>query len=135
MDLDFSQFNPATVLEAILEYDQEKIIGRTPARLAPYLHLEALAQCCGLHLRYIHNFQIQAFLVSMTDLGYDLTQIQTGWTIKACLTAQTPTAARYALRVHNGTNCVITMGYKQLKIMDNFFKDRFLWLSTRSSKI
>lgn len=131
MDLNIYQFDPSCALEAILDYGPKKILCCTPQRPAPYLHLEALAQSCGLHLRYIHNFQVQAFLVSIANLTYPLDQAQECWTITATLCAHTSTAALYTVSFLHDCTCTITMGYQDRETVDTYFQDRFLWLSTR----
>lgn len=129
MDLDFSQFNPSQALQAILKYDQKTILTRTAQSLAPYLHLEALAQSCGLHLRFVHDFYIQAFLVSISNLDYDPLYCQKKWIIEAQLTAMTPSGARYVVQTQ-ADHAVIIMGYNHLAEPDSYFQQRFQCLST-----
>ena len=69
MDLT-NRFDPSTALAAILSCDPENIITRTPPDLPPYLLLEALAQTCGMHLRFRRHFLVDVFLASATDLVY-----------------------------------------------------------------
>ena len=70
MGLDFSGFDPALALDAILSCDKREIVTRTRSGLPPYLALEAMAQTCGMHLRRRHDFMVHAYLVSMADLLY-----------------------------------------------------------------
>lgn len=132
MDLDFSGFDPSLALEAILDWDERRITTRTATGLPPYLALEAMAQTCGLHLRRLHDFRIQAFLVSLTDLPHIPGLGDAALTIRATLLARTKAGASYAVDVAGGPSCRVVMGLTATDNPDNLFRERFERLCTPS---
>ena len=125
MDLDFSGFDPSLALDAILDWDERHITTRTAPGLPPDLALEALAQTCGLHLRRLHGFRIQAFLVALTDLPYVPGLGEAALTIRGTLLAETRAGASYAVDVAGGPSCRVLMGQTATENPDNLFRDRF----------
>ncbi|MBE1426294.1 hypothetical protein H4684_002959 [Desulfomicrobium macestii] len=132
MDLDFCAFDPSRALESILSCDARQIVTRTNS-LPPYLALEAMAQTCGMHLRYLHDFRIQAYLVSVADLLYAPGLGAKPLTIRADITARTKAGASYAVTVDDGPACRILIGMNAASDSpDTFFQSRFACLSTIS---
>jgi len=132
--LDFSGFDPALALDAVLSYDEHEIVTRTRPGLPPYLALEAMAQTCGMHLRRRHDFMVQAYLVSMADLLYLPALGDKALTIRAALTVETTAAAAYAVHIDNGPSCRILMGrHTPSGTPDNLFRSRFERLCTTPS--
>ena len=132
MDLDFRAFDPSRALESILSCDARQIVTRTNS-LPPYLALEAMAQTCGMHLRHLHDFRIQAYLVSMSDLLYDPDLGAKPLTIRADITAETTAGASYAVTVNDAPPCRILIGrHAASDSPDTFFQSRFKCLSTIS---
>lgn len=129
MDLT-NRFDPSTALAAILSCGPESIITRTPPDLPPYLLLEALAQTCGMHLRFRRHFLVDVFLASAADLVYE--EHPAPVTIRARLTGQTGAAASYEAAVESGPPCRMILGYRPA-LADTFFRRRFQCLSSHSS--
>jgi hypothetical protein len=133
MVLDYCAFDPAQTLEAIVHCDSLGITTRMRPRLPEGLILEALAQTCGLHLRFRHDFAVTAYLVRLTNLLCTATMAGSG-VIRATATAQTAAAISYALEVEDGPSCRILMGFHPAPAApDTFFLDRFRCLSAPSS--
>ncbi len=133
MDLDFTNFDPSAALDAILFCDEREIMTRTPS-LPPYLALEAMAQTCGMHLRHRHDFRIQAYLVSVTDLLYAPDLGTEPLTIRASLIAETKAGASYAVTVNDSRACRILIGQDaRPNSLDTFFQSRFACLTKASS--
>lgn len=134
MGLDFSGFDPALALDAILSCDKREIVTRTRSGLPPYLALEAMAQTCGMHLRRRHDFMVHAYLVSMADLLYPPTLGEKALTIRATLTAETSAAASYTAQIDDGPACRMLMGRNTPSdTPDNLFRTRFKRLCTTPS--
>jgi hypothetical protein len=134
--LDFSEFNPALALNAILFCDERDIVTSTRPGLPPYLALEAMAQTCGMHLRRRHDFMIQAYLVSMADLRYPPSLGEKTLVIRAALTTETTTAAAYTLHIDDGPAFRMLMGRRtSTGTPDNLFRTRFERLCTTPSFI
>lgn len=134
MGLDFSGFDPALALDAILSCDERKIVTLTRTGLPQYLALEAMAQTCGMHLRRRHDFMVQAYLVSMADLRYPPELGKEALTIRAALSAETTAAAAYVVQIDNGPSCRMLMGRHTLSgTPDNLFRSRFERLCTTPS--
>ncbi len=134
MDLDFHAFDPSTALEAILFSDARRITTRTAKSLPAYLALEAMAQTCGLHLRHRHEFRVQAYLVSMTDLPYAPGLGDEPLTICAALDAETRAGASYSLTVNGAPAGRIVMGrHSFADAPDTLFRNRFACLSSTSA--
>lgn len=133
MALDFSAFDPGLALEAILRCDNQGIMTRMRSDLPEGLILEALAQTCGLHLRFRHDFAVTAYLVRLTNL-LCTTNMSGSGVIRATATAQTAAAMSYELAVEDGPSCRILMGFHPAPAApDTFFLDRFQCLSSPSS--
>jgi hypothetical protein len=131
VDLDFSSFDPSRALEAILHCDARQITTRTAKSLPAYLALEAMAQTCGLHLRQRHDFRVQAYLVSMTDLPYVPGFGVEPLTISATLDAETRAGASYSLTVNDDPAGRIVMGrHGFTDAPDTLFRNRFACLSS-----
>lgn len=128
--MDLSTFDPSQALGAILTCDLEHIVTRTSPNLPPYLILEALAQSCGMHLRFRHDFFIDAFLASTKDLIHR--DYPAPVVIEARLTAETSAAASYEVRVNGNAPCRMLMGYRPAP-ENTFFRDRFQCLINPSS--
>jgi hypothetical protein len=132
--LDFSGFDPALALDAILSCDEREIVTRTRPDLPPYLALEAMAQTCGMHLRRRHDFMVQAYLVSMADLRYPPALGEEALTIRAALTAETTAAAAYTVHIDDGPAFRMLMGrHTPSGTPDNLFRTRFERLCTTPS--
>jgi len=131
MDLDFSTFDPSTALAAIESCTKSEILARTPC-LPPYLALESMAQACGMHLRHLHDFKIQAFLVSVSDLVETPGLENRPLTIRANLTAETTVGASYLVAVDDGPACRILIGRQASDQPDTFFRSRFSCLRKTS---
>ena len=129
MGLDFSGFDPALALDAILSCDEREIVTRTRPGLPPYLALEAMAQTCGMHLRRRHNFKIQAYLVSLDDLVHVPETRTPSLTIRASMMAETKAGARYEVSVNDAPACRILIGRQANDRPDTFFRSRFACLS------
>jgi hypothetical protein len=131
--LDFSAFDPALALEAIVRCDRQGITARMRPDLPEGLILEALAQTCGLHLRFRHDFAVTAYLVRVTNLRCAEGMAGSG-VIRATAAAHSGAAASYAVEIENGPTCRILMGHGPASdVPDTFFQDRFRCLSTPSS--
>jgi len=131
MDLDFSAFDPARALEAILHCDARQITTRTAKALPAYLALEAMAQTCGLHLRHRHDFRVQAYLVSLADLPYVSGLGVDPLTIRATLDAETKAGASYSVTVDDCPAGRILMGRHGFSdAPDTLFRNRFACLSS-----
>lgn len=134
MGLDFSGFDPAQALDAILFCDDREIMTRTRPGLPPYLALEAMAQTCGMHLRRRHDFMVHAFLVSMADLLYPPALGEKALAIRATLTTETTAAASYTVQIDDGPACRLLMGRNTPSdTPDNLFHTRFKRLCTTPS--
>ena len=131
MDLDFSTFDPSTALAAIVSCTQREIVARTPC-LPPYLALESMAQACGMHLRHLHDFRIQAYLVSVSDYVHAPGLGQSVLTIRATLTAETTAGASYTVTVDDAPACRILIGRQASDQTDTFFRSRFSCLRQAS---
>lgn len=127
----FAQFDPALALASIDRIETTGITTRTPAVMPPFLDIEALAQTCGMHLRWLHDFQIQAYLLSLSDLTCPEQGPALPLTIRASLLTRTTAAARYAVTVAGGQPCTVLMGLRPSS-EDTFFRTRFQCLSTLS---
>lgn len=133
MALDPSAFDPTRALEAIMRCDRQGITTRMQPHLPEGLILEALAQTCGMHLRFRHDFAVTAYLVRLTNLVCTATMAGSG-VIRATATAQTAAAMSYAVEVEDGPSCRILMGFHPASAApDTFFLDRFRCLSSPSS--
>lgn len=129
MELEFLAFDPSRALEAILACDARQIVTRTKS-LPPYLALEAMAQTCGMHLRQLHDFRVQAYLVSVADLLYAPGLGAEPLTIRADITAETKAGASYAVTVNDGPACRILIGmHAASDTPDTIFQSRFACLS------
>jgi hypothetical protein len=131
MDLDFSSFDPSTALAAIVSCTESEIVARTSC-LPPYLALEAMAQACGMHLRHLHDFKVQAYLVSVSDLVDTPGREDMPLTIRASLTAETTAGASYLVTVDDGPACRILIGRQASDQTDTFFRSRFSCLRQAS---
>lgn len=131
MDLT-ERFDPSLALAAILSCESGTIVTRTPPDLPAYLLPEALAQSCGMQLRFRHDFRIAAFLASVADLVY--AKPPTPVIIRARLVAETGMAARYEACADSGEPCRITIGYRPAPA-DTFFRHRFQCLTSPSSTL
>lgn len=131
MALDFSSFDPARALYAILSCDARQITTRTAKALPAYLALEAMAQTCGLHLRHRHDFRVQAYLVSMTGLSHVPGLGDAPLTISATLDAETRAGASYSLIVDDLPAGRIIMGrHGFTDTPDTLFRGRFACLNS-----
>ena len=102
-----------------------QIVTRTKS-LPPYLALEAMAQTCGMHLRHLHDFRIQAYLVSVSDLLYAPDLGVEPLTIRADITAETTAGASYAVTVNDAPACRILIGrHAASDSQDTIFQSRF----------
>ncbi len=136
MGLEFSGFDPALALDAILTCDEREIVTRTRQGLPPYLALEAMAQTCGMHLRQRYDFLVHAYLVSMAELRYPPELGKEALTIRAALTAETTAATSYAVRIDDGPAFRMLMGRHTISgTPDNLFRGRFERLCTTPSFI
>lgn len=111
MDMNFCHFDPSLALAAITACDSQKIQTRTKADLPPWLALEALMQTCGLHLRHMHAFRIQTYLVSVADIVCTPNMGTEALLIEAILDTQTTAAARYTVRLPGSPQGCVLMGY------------------------
>ena len=92
-----------------------------------------MAQTCGMHLRYLLDFRIQAYLVSVADLLYAPGLGAKPLTIRADITAMTKAGASYTVTVNGGPACRILIGMNAASDSpDTFFQSRFACLSTIS---
>ena len=131
MGLDFSAFDPSMALTAIVSCTKNEIVARTPS-LPPYLALESMAQACGMHLRHRHDFRIQAYLVSLSDLLHAPGLGDRPLTIRATLTAETTAGASYLVTVDDAPACRILIGRQPSDQPDTFFRSRFTCLRDAS---
>lgn len=127
----FAAFDPSLALARIFRIDQTGITTSTPQTMPPFLNIEALAQTCGLHLRWVHDFHVQAYLLSLSGLTCPDLPPVLPMTIRATLLTRTATAARYAVCIDGGPDCEILMGMRPSPD-DTFFRARFQCLRTPS---
>lgn len=123
-------FDPAQALWRIEECAPEGITARARPSLPAYLLLEALAQTCGMHARWVHDFREQVFLVSLAGLAYPEDHGAAGCVIQAELIAQTSAGFSYAARIDKGPACRVTMGRQPASTAMTLFRERFQCLTT-----
>jgi len=115
----FSRFNPSLALDRIIRVSADTIVTQT-SDLSDYLLLEALAQSCGLHLRWKHDFQVAAYLVSCSDLTLPAANCSPQQ-ITATLANQTSTAACYTVTVSpDKLRGTIIIGYAPATYQEHF---------------
>lgn len=127
-----ARFDPALALWRIEDCSATATTARTRPNPPAYLILEALAQTCGMHARWLHDFREQVFLVSLAGLVYPEDHGATGCVIRAELTGQTGAAFSYAARLDNGPACRVTMGRLPAATDTTLFRERFQCLTTPS---
>ena len=97
-----------------------------------------MAQTCGMHLRYRHDFLIQVYLVSVSDLVYSPEGVDEEKLIRAMLRTETGAAALYSVQTPGGPICRMLMGFGQLPQGDenhHILRERFLCLTGTTSWI
>lgn len=130
-----ARFDPALALWRIEACSATAITARTRPNPPGYLILEALAQTCGMHARWLHDFREQVFLVSLAGLVYPDDHGATGCLVQAELTGQTGAAFSYAARLDNGPACRVTMGRLPTAPDTTLFRERFQCLITPSPNV
>lgn len=127
-----ARFDPALALWRIEDYSATAIVARTKPNPPDYLILEALAQTCGMHARWLLDFREQIFLVSLAGLVYPEDHGSAGCLVQAELTGQTSAAFSYTARLDNGPDCRVTMGRLPAATDTTLFRKRFQCLTTPS---
>lgn len=130
-----ARFDPALALWRIEACSATAITARTRPNPPDYLILEALAQTCGMHARWLHDFREQVFLVSLAGLVYPDDHGAAGCLVQAELTGQTGAAFSYAARLDNGPACRVTMGRLPTAPDTTLFRERFQCLITPSPNV
>lgn len=134
MGLGFAtQFDPSQAVWRIDNYTPTTITAQTKPNLPAYLVLESLAQTCGLHARWLFDFKVHIFLVSLAHCICPEGQNTQSWTIQATLKAQTTQALRYSACLNNDSDCTVTLGCQPTPAttaQTNFFRERFQCLTT-----
>jgi len=130
-----ARFDPALALWRIEACSATAITTRTKPNPPDYLILEALAQTCGMHARWLHDFREQVFLVSLAGLVYPDDHGAAGCLVQAELTGQTGAAFSYAARLDNGPACRVTMGRLPTAPDTTLFRERFQCLITPSPNV
>lgn len=125
------EFDPTLALSCIRSCTATSLKAETLAS-CPALILEAQAQACGLHLRWSHNFTVQAYVLSVRNLHYPEPGVAVGH-IQTHVLERTASAWSYAVHLHNQEPGHITLGHAPLPTGDplqHYFYTRFHALCT-----
>ncbi|GAB1409454.1 hypothetical protein MASR1M90_06080 [Desulfovibrionales bacterium] len=131
---DFSwtqDFDPSLALDRITTCHATGLSAYTNA-LHPGLVLEAMAQACGLHVRWSHGFTVQAYVVSMRGLSYP-TPRSGMRSVQAQVLGRTTSAWTYQVQLDGHAMGQITLGHAPFADdrLCQFYSRRFHALCTR----
>lgn len=132
------EFDPTQALACITYCDAMSLVAQPRPHASPTLVLEALAQACGMHVRFCHMFAVQVYVASMTKLCCPVSRCADACQLCAQLMGRTSSACTYAVQVDGTEAGQIIMGYAPVPGDDPLrilFQTRFHILCTRSSSV